>query len=88
MTGSFGGEERFEDAVLGLAVHAGAGIGNGQQYIAARFHHRMLLLFAFAHLGIAGLKDELAALGHGIARVDRQIHHHLFDLAGIGFHRP
>ncbi len=46
------------------------------------------------HLGIAiierdigGFYGELAAMRHGIARVHRQIHDDLLNLAGVGLHR-
>ena len=35
-----------------------------------------------------GLDRELAARGHGVARVDRKIHDDLLDLAGVGAYRP
>src|SRR5579859_3583310 len=34
-------------------------------------------------LGLAGLDDELAALRHGIARVDREVEERVLDLAGV-----
>ena len=34
---------------------------------------------------IASLDREPAAIGHGMAGVDRQVHEHLLDLAGVHF---
>ena len=35
-------------------------------------------------LDVGGLDGELAAVGHGVAGVDRQVHQHLLDLARVG----
>jgi hypothetical protein len=42
----------------------------------------------FVQLGVAHLDGELAALGHGVAGVDRQVEQHLLDVAGVGLDRP
>ena len=39
-------------------------------------------------LHVAGLDDELAPLGHGVARVDGQVGDDLLHLAGVGLHPP
>ena len=45
----------------------------------------MFANIVLVQLNVRGLDDELPAARHGIAGVDGEVHHHLFDLAGIGF---
>ena len=40
------------------------------------------------HLDILGGQQQLAALGHGVAGVDAQVHQHLLELRGIALHGP
>ena len=37
---------------------------------------------------VGGRDGQLAALGHGVAGVDRQVHDDLLDLAGVGLDQP
>ena len=47
----------------------------------------MLLHVDLVELDVRGLDGQLAALRHGVAGVDGQVHQDLFDLAGVGPHR-
>ena len=78
----FGSEERLEDAGARLGIHAGSGVADIEANVWAS--HRSLRQRAMLKRDIGGADDELAAAGHGIARVDRQVHDDLLGLAGIG----
>ena len=67
-----GGEERFEDAVQRLLVHAAAGVGDAQADEPARPGFGLLLDIGRVDLDDGGGDEQLAALGHGIAGVDRR----------------
>ena len=41
----------------------------------------------FRRVDVGGLDRQVAAVGHGIAGIDRQVHDDLLDLAGIGLDR-
>ena len=84
---SLGGEKRLEDMGLSFGIHAHAGVADGQHHVLARLRWGVQAGIAFVERDIGGLDGEFAALRHGIAGVDRQIHDDLFDLAGIGAHR-
>ena len=84
--GSFRGEERLEDLRLRFCIHAQTSVTNGQHHELTGFHGRMHAGIAVVERDVAGFDGELAALGHGISRVDREIHDDLPDLAGIGLH--
>ncbi len=34
----------------------------------------------------SSFENELTAARHGVARIHRQVHHDLIELAGVGFH--
>ena len=46
----------------------------------------MFAALLFAEHNIGGRDGQLAADGHGIARVDRQVHDHLLGLSGVGLY--
>ena len=48
----------------------------------------MLLHVTFIQADACGFNCELAAIGHGIARISGQVHDDLLDLHGIGAHTP
>src|SRR5581483_4685041 len=77
-------EKRLEDMGLGFLVHSDTRIAHGQHYVWTRLYRRVLAGMNFIDLDIRGLDGDLAAPRHGVASIDRQIHQHLFDLAGVG----
>ena len=69
-----GGEERFKDALHGLARHALPGVGYGNAHVIARFqvtgeNGRMGLIEILS----MGSNEDGAAPGHCIARINHQI---------------
>ena len=79
-------KKRLEDTGLSLQVHSGPRIAHAQHHIPAGPHGRVLPGIAFIDLYVGGLNHDLAALRHCVARVDRQVHQHLFKLARVGIH--
>src|ERR1019366_9894813 len=53
--GTLGGEERLEDARLGVVVHADAGVADGENDIVARGERRMCAGEVFVERGVRGL---------------------------------
>src|SRR5262249_688852 len=49
---------------------------------------RVLADVGLVEVDVRGLDGEAAALGHGITRVDGQVHDDLLELPRIGFHHP
>src|SRR5580700_11761542 len=77
----FGGEERFKDMCERTGVHARASVCHYQEHIAADFRAWMVANISLVQVHVGGFDLQLAAHGHGIARVDGQIHDDLLDLA-------
>ena len=76
-------EERIEGMGHDIRRHAGARIGQGQHHILPRGHLHMLGGIRTVEIGIARLDGELAAFGHGVARVDGHVEDGVLDLGGI-----
>src|SRR5262249_52973527 len=76
----------FEDVLLRLMVHANAVVGDGKHNITAGFHQRVTRWLVYIQFNVGGFNGLAAAIGHGIARVDSQVHHHLFELAAVHLH--
>src|SRR6266446_4386224 len=68
-----GREERIEDFIDDVGRNAGAGVGHLDQHIVSRRHALVLHARGFGRIDIGGADIELAAVWHGIARVDREI---------------
>ncbi len=69
-------------------VHAAAGVGQGQQDVTARPDLGAQPCVRLIESDVGRLNGQPAAARHGVARVDGQVHQHLFDLAGIGADAP
>ncbi len=80
-----GGEERLEDALARFGVHAPAGVGNRQNRIATGRNVRIEPAVRVVQLRHLRFDQQSSSVGHGIARVQAQIHEHLLKLRGIGF---
>src|SRR5258707_11526064 len=80
--GAFGGEERLEDPRLGFIVHPDAGVADGEHDVVACGERGVSTREMFVEGDVRGLNGQLAALRHGIARVDGKVHDDLVDLAG------
>jgi hypothetical protein len=65
----FGGEERLKDAIESLAIHAATGIVDCEKEERAGPGLRMLARKVLIDLDAGGAQRELAAFGHGIARI-------------------
>ena len=82
-----GGKERIEGARRHLRAHAGAGVGDADADIIAGRKRRRIRGHA-VEPRIRGRDGELAAIGHGVARVDGEIEQRAFQLIGIAQRAP
>jgi hypothetical protein len=82
LTRVLGGEEGLEDAIERGGVHAGSGVGDGEHGVASGFGMVLDRELLVIERDFTGFNDEAAAFGHGVARVDAQVHDDLFDLGG------
>ena len=83
-----GGEERIENLVDDLRRDARAGVGDFDQHVVGGRHALVAIRRAFLRGDVGGAHRELAAIRHGVARVDREIDDHLLELGDVGLHRP
>ncbi|MNV00865.1 hypothetical protein D3C71_910490 [compost metagenome] len=72
-----GGEERAEQALQRGLVHADAFIAHADAH----------LLVALRIAAVLGHQTQLAAVGHGLDRIECQVQQHLLQLGVIGVHR-
>ena len=71
-------EERLEDVRRGCGVDSRASVAHAQQ--------RMTWSSFAVEIGSADADRQLAAAGHAVAPVDREVDDHLLELAAIGLH--
>ena len=64
-----------------------AGVRDDDSSVVSRTHVRVRVCIHFADRDRVGPDDQLASLGHGVPRVDREIHQGLLQHGGIGQHR-
>ncbi len=83
---ALGGEEGFEDAREGGAIHAHAGIAHREPHEVARLQVRMSHGLLGAQPMVRGGDGQRPAVGHRIAGVEREVHEHLLQLHAIAFH--
>ena len=79
-----GCEEWFENAAERFLLHAGAGVGHGEAGKLARTRGGLRGRWRRRDCACAEVDRDGAALGHGIACVDEQVHHDLLDHARVG----
>src|SRR5882724_11099808 len=82
-----GGEKRLENVSLSFRVHAGPGVRNCEKDVLSWLHHRVRRPVQVIQFDIRGLNGKTAALGHGVARIHREVHDDLFHLAGVRANR-
>src|SRR5262249_58801521 len=68
-----GGVERIEDLIDHLGRDSGAGIGDLDQHVFADRHAFVLQAPALLGADVAGADGQHAAVGHGVAGIDREI---------------
>ena len=79
----FGGEERLEHPAHHFGAHARAGISDRQHHILARRHFTMGGRIGIIQMRVRHFQGQLAAFGHGVARIDAQVQDGVFHLIGI-----
>ena len=84
LAAALGREERLEDLCAGLRVHPHPGVAHRQHHMRTRRRAPVLPDVRLVEFDVGGLDGEIAALRHRVARVDRQVHDDLFELARVG----
>ena len=85
---TFGREERVERLGDDLGRHARAGVADRDHDEIARHRLGILLAVIGIERHVARLDRQLAAAGHGVAGIDRQVEDGRFELCGIDQDRP
>src|SRR5208282_535310 len=80
----FRGEERFEDAGLGVAVHALAVVADGDHHIGPVLDVGMFGTVGLVVHDSGGAYGDFAAFGERVFGVDDEVHDDLLELSGIG----
>src|SRR5690606_28936000 len=70
-------------AVLGGFVHAATGVRDCQAYKFARGGLGVAVSIGSIELGNGGGDEQIPAIRHGVARINREIHEDLLKTAGI-----
>ncbi len=83
-----GGEERLEGARHRLLRHARARVTDGDIGVLAGNDLAVGGGIGLVERRIAGLDGQLAAVGHGVARIDRQVEDGAFELVLVDLDRP
>ena len=86
LTGFLGGEKCFEYAGQGFFVDPGSRIVNRNLGIATVNQLAGFIALPIAHLATANLNRNPASIGHGVTRINRQIHENLPNLHRIGLY--
>ena len=81
----FRGEEGFKGARAGHCIHAFSGILNREHGVGAGLQGYFALMDLRRQVDPGSGDAQLSASGHGIARINCQVHNHLLELVGIGF---
>src|SRR5262249_13715323 len=79
-------KEWLEDMALGFGIHAAAGVTDDHQGVLSR-RGSQVAGEVFIYLNVAGFDDQVPTPGHGVARVHREVHKHLFNLTWISSHK-
>src|SRR6185369_95817 len=88
LPGPFGGEERLEDAVQRLFVHAATVVAHRQPHVFARRDLRVVVAVILVENLVSRLYDDLAHAPDRVARVDTEVGQYLIDLGRVEFEEP
>ena len=69
-----------------LGVHAGARVADGQHHVRAGVRLAVVRDVLVVELHVGGLDRQHAAVGHRVARVDREVEQHLLELVRVREH--
>ena len=88
LTELLGRKERLEDLLHDLGRHTGAGVLDLDLHVVGGRHAGIAQPGRFGLGHIARADGDRAAIGHRVARIDHEVHHHLLELHEVGLHRP
>ena len=83
-----GGEEGIEHPLDQRCGDSGAGIAHRDHHIVAGHDLAVHAGVVLVEIDVAGLERELAAIGHGVARVEGKVEHRRRELVRIDQGRP
>src|SRR5262249_31372299 len=78
-----GGGGRLRASALPALFPCEPGVAHREHDVRAGRDAEVLARVALVELDVRGLDGERAAAGHRVARVDREVHDHLLDVAGV-----
>ena len=81
-------EERLEKMSLDLRRHSSAGVADRKHHVSAPSRLHIPAHGPVFKIDICRLDGDAASQGHGVSRIDDQIHDRLLDLTRIGDHAP
>ena len=81
-----GGEERLEQVRPDAVGDPRSVIADGDPDVRSRRGALVCLDVRHVEVHVAGLERDHATVRHRVARIDHEVHHHLFDLSGVGVH--
>ena len=80
-------EKRFKDVIAHFRTHSYAGIGYGKHHVGSRNHSGIKMAERIVQKDHFRFNLQQAAVGHGVARVQAEVHQHLLHLRGLCFDR-
>src|ERR1700685_38096 len=84
----FCGAEGFKDLSLGFCAHTTTVVAYRNHGVASRLGWSLQTTVGWTELRVTGFDENRPAAGSGIHRIDDEIHHDLFHLAGVYFFSP
>ena len=87
LAGIFGRKKWLKNSTNRSRIHSITGIFHRQADVRTKLRFGIAVPRRFVDFDSRGREGQLAAVGHGIARIQRKIHDDLFDIAGISENR-
>ena len=81
---TLGRKERFKDARRGRCIHSIASVFYFQADVCSELCFGITRAFRFVDFDLKSRDNHFAAVRHGVASVQRQVHNDLIDAAWIG----
>lgn len=77
--------ERFEDVLSDFRLQPTSAVGDGKNREPASDDAQLEPAVGIVNINHLGFNQQPASLGHGVARIQAEIHEHLLNLRWIGF---
>ena len=83
-----GGKEGIENLILDFRRNAGTRVGDANHHMGSRLGFGMRRHIFVVQGAILRCNDKPAAVGHGVAGIDAQVHQHLTELRFVAYDAP